>query len=87
MKNAKADELQAIQAYAQLKATGKLPAQAAPASAPAPAQAQAPAPASALINDLLLPIFLAVIYGKPAPPVTIPTAPAQVQSTSHSTNS
>jgi hypothetical protein len=48
MKNAKADELQAIQAYAQLKATGKLPAPApAPASAPAPAQAQAPAPAPA----------------------------------------
>jgi hypothetical protein len=50
LKNNKADQLQATQAYAQLKATGKLPAPAqatAPASAPAPAQAQAPAPASA----------------------------------------
>jgi hypothetical protein len=81
MKNAKADELQAIQAYAQLKATGKLPAQAtAPASAPAPAQAQAPAPAPASNQrPATANIFSSWAKLGQAPAPVPPLAPAQVQ--------
>ena len=93
VKNNKADQLQATQAYAQLKATGKLPA---PAQAPAPASVSqvndalavamntTPAPAPAYTNPFLAlaqSISSGTIYGKPAPPVAIPTAPvAPVQS-------
>jgi hypothetical protein len=85
VKNNKADQLQATQAYAQLKATGKLPTPA-PVSqvndALAVAMNTTPAPAPVYTNPFLAlaqSISSGAIYGKPAPPVTIPTAPAQVQ--------